>query len=123
MNISEVVNVLTEFNTWRSGLPPYEWNEDPTKQKELQYSAKEIGLAIDDAVAMLRQSLDMMERERRYEYAVKVTDILDQDICCIYKSADLQDAKDLAEAMKDPESIVTVIRRELVDWEEVPNEE
>ena len=74
---------------------------------------------------MLRQAADMMEREekreRRYEYAVKVTDILDKDICCIYKSADLQDAKDLVEAMKDPECIVTVVRRELVDWEEVPN--
>ena len=74
-----------------------------------------------EIAVLLRQAADMMERERRYEYAVKVTDILDKDICCIYKSADLQNAKDLAEDMQDHESIVAVVRRELVDWEEVPN--
>ena len=62
MSIEEVVHILSEFNTWRRGLPPYEWNEDPSKQKELQYSAKEIGVAIDEAVDMLRQSAGMVER-------------------------------------------------------------
>lgn len=54
MNIEEVVHILSEFNQWRRGLPPYEWNEDPSKQKELPYSAVEIGLAIDEAINILR---------------------------------------------------------------------
>jgi len=61
VNIEEVVHILSEFNNWRRGLPPYEWNEDPSKQKELQYSAKEIGFAIDAAVDMLRQSAGTAE--------------------------------------------------------------
>ena len=62
MTTEEVINILSKFNTWRRGLPPYEWNEDPSKQVELPYSAKEIGVAIDEAVDMLRQSAGMVER-------------------------------------------------------------
>lgn len=97
-----------------------------------KYSAEEISDAIlklkafqEDKMTLLRiedmlnQAADDLERERRYEYAVKVTDILDKDICGIYKSADLQDAKDMAETMKDHESIVAVVRRSVGEWEEV----
>lgn len=61
MSIEEVVHILTEFNKWRRSEPPYEWNEDPAMQKELPYSPKDIGLAIDEAVVMLRQKADILD--------------------------------------------------------------
>lgn len=61
MKVEEVIKVLTEFNKWRRGEPPYEWNDDPAKQRELQYSAKEIGVVIDEAIYMLKHEDGMKE--------------------------------------------------------------
>lgn len=87
------------------------------KLKAFQEDKKTL-LRIED---MLNQAADMMERARRYEYAVMVTDIQDKNICGFFKSSDLQNAKDLADDVNDKEYIVKVVRRELVDWEEVTN--
>lgn len=97
------------------------WRFTTNSRRGYLYIPDGLVFNVDDATAMLRQASDDLGRERRYEYGVKVTDIQDKNICGIYKCSDLQNAKELAEDVKDHERIVTVVRRELVDWEEVPN--
>ena len=48
------IAVLEEFNEWRRGQGEYAWNEDPSKNKVLELTPKQIGLAIDYAVAFLK---------------------------------------------------------------------
>ena len=120
MNIEEVVHILSEFNKWRRGLPPYEWNEDPSKQKELPYSAVEIGIAIDEAVDMLRQAASDMDREKKYEYIVKF--FRKRSDKCIGRSADHYDSLDCARRRHIPDTkgeLVKFFRRSVGEWEEV----
>lgn len=67
MNIEKVIDVLVEFNKWRRSLPPYEWNEDPSKQKEFPYSPKEVGVAIDEAIDCCK--LRKLELDSMYKWA------------------------------------------------------
>ena len=46
----KVISILEEFNRYRRGQGEYEWNEDPSKNKNLSISPAEIGKAIDYAV-------------------------------------------------------------------------
>lgn len=117
MKIGDVIHILNEFNKWRRGLPPYEWSEDPSKQKELPYSAGEIGVAIDEAVAMLRHAADMMEleekREKKFEYAARYFDGYTPSFH--YRSMeDLRDGE-----MPFAGDKFTVIRREVGEWQDV----
>ncbi len=48
------ISVLEEFNKWRRGHGEYAWNEDPSKNKDLEITPKQIGLAIDFAVEFLK---------------------------------------------------------------------
>lgn len=50
----EAAKILAEFNRWRRGEPPYDWSDDPTKRKKLQYTPQQIGKAIDVAVATMK---------------------------------------------------------------------
>ena len=47
------IAVLKEFNEWRRGQGEYVWNEDPSKNKDLEITPKQIGEAIDFAVEFL----------------------------------------------------------------------
>ena len=48
------IAVLEEFNKWRRGHGEYSWNEDPSKNKILELTPKQMGLAIDYAVEFLK---------------------------------------------------------------------
>lgn len=50
---SSAIAVLKEFNEWRRGQGEYTWNEDPSKNKDLEITPKQIGEAIDFAVEFL----------------------------------------------------------------------
>lgn len=51
------LGVLEDFNRWRRGEPPYDWNEDPSKRVEPPWSPKEVGAAIDVAAGVVRAVL------------------------------------------------------------------
>lgn len=110
MKAEEVANVLAEFNTWRRGLPPYEWNDDPSNQKELQYSAKELGIAIDAAVDMLKHAYGM-EREKKYEYAVKESG---SHILPVHS-----DCANTFDGLARGDDHCVIVRRSVGEWEEV----
>lgn len=54
MTTTEAAKILAEFNKWRRGEPPYNWSDDPKKRKELPYTPKQIGEAIDVAVEAMK---------------------------------------------------------------------
>ncbi len=54
MTPAKVCEILLEFNEWRRGAGDYEFNEDPTKNKDCPYSPAEIGKAIDTAIKFLK---------------------------------------------------------------------
>lgn len=91
MKVEDAIKVLTDFNKWRRGEPPYEWNEDPSLMIEFPFDVKEVGEAIDEAIRMLKHA-DDMERKSMYEYA-------DGNTVDGYR----------------------ILRRKVGEWEEVPN--
>lgn len=124
MKIGDVIHILTEFNKWRRGLPPYEWSEDPSTQNDLLYSTRDIGLAIDEALNMLRQAADMMEqeekRERKFEYSQRRHDEkLGIDLVDMLHCSTLEGAIDLHGRFNKNG---TIVRRAVGEWEEVPND-
>ena len=54
MTPAEAAKILVEFNRWRRGDPPYDWSADPAKRKELPYTPRQIGEAIDIAVQAMK---------------------------------------------------------------------
>ena len=126
MKVEELIKVLTEFNKWRRGEPPYEWNDDPAKQMELQYSAKEIGVVIDEAINMLKHA-DMIEkdgkREKKYEYtAVYIQRRTGKIISKFaYHFNSFEEAKRHKYCPLKFEKL-RFVRREVGEWEVVPNE-
>lgn len=51
MVVRKAIEILSEFNKWRRGLPPYDvWGE------KLPYSPTEIGEAIDCAIEKLKKN-------------------------------------------------------------------
>lgn len=70
---------------------------------------------IEDAAAMLCQAADEMEREKKYEYAVRWTD---GSISC--NSNNIKDALDAESGINaDGLIICHAVRREVCEWEEV----
>lgn len=49
------IRVLEEFNRWRRGQGEYQWNEDPSKNKQLDFNPTVIGEAIDFAVEYIKK--------------------------------------------------------------------
>lgn len=49
-----VMRELAEFNRWRRGQGKYAWNEDPSKNAELPFTAEHLGKVIDRAVELLK---------------------------------------------------------------------
>lgn len=107
MKVEEAIKVLTEFNKWRRGEPPYDWNEDPSLMIEFPFDVKEVGEAIDEAINMLKHP-DMIEREKRYEYSIKNPNGI------IMKTHE-------DEIFPIMPLICKVVRRSVGDWEEVSN--
>ena len=54
MTPTEAAKILAEFNRWRRGEPPYDWSDDPANRKDLPYTPKQIGEAIDIAVQAMK---------------------------------------------------------------------
>lgn len=52
----KTIEILSEFNDWRRGVGKYKWSEDPAAHQKLPFSPEEIGLAIDNAVRILRDA-------------------------------------------------------------------
>lgn len=67
--------------------------------------------------AMLRQAADMMEREKKYEYAVEYEDLYHGGWSVYKNGLTLDEAQKLS-----TESWSRIVRREVGDWEEVKNE-
>ena len=57
MRLGESYIVLSEFQKWRRGEPPYDWHENPEKNKPLPYDAKKVGEAIDIALSALEEKV------------------------------------------------------------------
>ena len=51
-NLNEAINILTEMQKWRRAQPPYDGNT-PETHKEMPYSPKTIGHAIDFAIGFM----------------------------------------------------------------------
>lgn len=49
MTKEEATTILTEMQKWRRGLPPYD-GETPDTHRDMPYSPKEFGEAIDTAI-------------------------------------------------------------------------
>ena len=86
---------------------------------EMREIADEIGLAHDDihekAAAMLYQAADELEREEKYEYAVKW---LDENAVANNMGEHREWAESIVRDVLD--SKVRLVRREVGEWEEVP---
>lgn len=58
-NPREALKMLKEFNKWRRAEGEYEWNEDPTKNKNLPFTPKDIGIALDTAIDLMDKALNL----------------------------------------------------------------
>lgn len=80
-----------------------------------------LSLGKEDVAAMLRQAADMMEREKKYEYTV-IAKRHDGGVFI-----DTEHFSTLESAKKNAENgfydVIRYERREVGEWEEVPNEE
>lgn len=111
MKVEEVIKVLTEFNKWRRGEPPYDWNEDPSLMIEFPFDVKEVGEAIDEAINMLKHADDMEREEKRetkYEYPIK------------HPNGNVMKTHE-DEIFPIMPLICKVVRRSVGEWEEVSN--
>lgn len=55
MTPKEAYEVLREFQMWRRAEGKYKWSEIP---EALPYSAKEVGVALDVAIEMLKKEVE-----------------------------------------------------------------
>ena len=83
-------------------------------------SSSEVNLNFDkrDIASMLRQAADEMEREKKYEYGVKIC-FESEEHYALDLYDDLEAAKEMAELTKGKREI---LRREVGEWEEVEDE-
>ena len=115
MKVVDAIKVLTDFNKWRRGEPPYDWNEDPSLMIEFPFDVKEVGEAIDEAINMLKH-VDMMEREesreKKYEYGV-----IPHGVYFVYQT--LAEAEHKQSVLEQAHFHYPIVRREVGEWEEV----
>ena len=69
------------------------------------------------AAAMLRQAADMMEREKRYEYAVMYTALNGRGCISAVRAHCIAASKNILSLYKDENA--NIVRREVGEWEEV----
>ncbi len=89
-------------------------------ETNLKYGMERVVIATPKLISMLRQAADMMEQERKFEYAVEYSEFPGK--WEVYKDGlTLVDAQKLSsESWSNPHRIV---RREVGEWEEVEDEE
>ena len=59
MTPKEALEILLEFNEWRRSQGKYAWNEDPAKNKQLPFTPKEVGEAIDTACSLMDKVVNL----------------------------------------------------------------
>lgn len=59
MTKEEALEVLREFNLWRRGEGKYKWSETPSENEPLPYTPKEVGKALDVAIAVLKKDVEL----------------------------------------------------------------
>ena len=58
MTPKEALEVLCEFQMWRRGEGKYRWSETPTADNAFVYSTKDVGIALDVAIATLKKEVE-----------------------------------------------------------------
>lgn len=57
MTLRESLTILTEMQKWRRGLPPYD-GETPEEHRDMPYTPKEFGQAIDVGIEAIEHWLE-----------------------------------------------------------------
>jgi len=63
MKLDDAINILTEMQKWRRAQPPYD-GDTPKTHKEMPYSAKTFGHAIDFAIGFMEGSKELSQQEK-----------------------------------------------------------
>ena len=92
-----------------------EFREMATEAEVIEVYDQFDGHNMDTIAAMLRQSADAMDREKKYEYAVKICFGSEEDYALDLHD-DLERAKEMAEL---PSGNRKIFRREVGEWEEI----
>lgn len=103
MTPTEAAKILAEFNRWRRGEPPYDWNDDPKKRKELPFTPMQIGEAIDTAENVMKGENEM-NNETLDDILASMRDgsIYGEDIgVCLHDLADRIEAAVMRERDED----------------------
>ena len=63
MKLKDAINILTEMQKWRRAQPPYD-GDMPETHKEMPYSAKTFGHAIDFAISFMKGMQQQLSQKK-----------------------------------------------------------